>query len=195
MTINSNRKTRKSNQQRRLRSLHRKKKPKKLSIKDWISLSAEEINIVAKQQWQNKHILPCDECKSCCYSLKIHHEEIGKPAYQWCNKMTKQGCSIYPDRPKCCKSWFCFWALGMFGNDKSLRPDNSGIVVDIDANQIKIITVRPSEVGNIEASIVGQNLVSKMIDSKRKTKVSICYYNEKNEENEKIKLIPFEPTL
>jgi len=196
-----NRQKRKLDQKRRRNSCLRKKTQKKdfLDVEDWIEKSIQEINNIARKQWQNNRVSSCEECRACCYSLRIEDEKISKPAYQWCKKMTKQGCLDYPNRPICCKGWFCFWALNMLGKSLAFRPDKCGILVFIDAesieeNQIKIIPVISSKFGTLESSNEAKKLINEMIKNKRKTTITIHYHNEKDEKDpEKIKYVAFEP--
>jgi len=41
----------------------------------------------------------------------------------------EHGCSIYAERPKCCREWECLWLHGLFGEE--LRPDKSGVIFDL----------------------------------------------------------------
>jgi hypothetical protein len=73
----------------------------------------------------------CGECTACCFTFA--NQELDKPQSCWCPKVAKKaGCSIYPDRPKECKWFFCDWLQGNY--DEKDRPDKVGIVIDAEPN-------------------------------------------------------------
>jgi hypothetical protein len=52
----------------------------------------------------------CKGCTLCCKLLSV--EELNMPPLVWCPKCdTKQGCTIYADRPTECRQFFCEFLL------------------------------------------------------------------------------------
>lgn len=115
----------------------------------------------------NSQVNSCGTCRACCQWLKIsvtHTEdeeeqtrmrkyitngEETKHAPTPCPQLNKNpfqyGCSIHsvPDKPKTCSDYLCSYALGTLGNDKKLRPDNLGIIVDLlQGKQVRVIEIR-----------------------------------------------------
>lgn len=76
----------------------------------------------------------CGECTMCCIVLGIDDSEIQKTASTLCRHCTgsgKGGCSVYANRPRSCRTFFCAWRqLGMLDDD--WRPDRSGIFAFLD---------------------------------------------------------------
>ncbi len=68
----------------------------------------------------------CGGCTACCTVLAV--AELAKGMYQTCAHVGGQGCSIYADRPRSCRSWSCQWRLAEIGGT---RPDQSGVVVNL----------------------------------------------------------------
>lgn len=74
-------------------------------------------------------------------------EEIGKPAGARCIHASEVGCSIYPSRPKSCRTFDCMWLMSI--GTKKHRPDRVGAVMHV-SNSPKlgqIIVVRESRPG------------------------------------------------
>ena len=73
----------------------------------------------------------CGDCSACCVHLKIDQTELQKPADVACEHLAKpSGCSIYESRPSVCRTWNCAWRIFPWLDD-SLRPDRTGILVDL----------------------------------------------------------------
>ncbi len=54
--------------------------------------------------------------------------ELEKGMYRTCDHVGGQGCLIYNDRPRSCRSWSCQWRLGEIDG---ARPDQSGVVINL----------------------------------------------------------------
>ena len=69
---------------------------------------------------------PCGECTLCCKLLETHDipSEIGV----YCHHC-KDGCTIYDERPKECRTYQCMWSQMETVSDE-LRPDKCGIIFD-----------------------------------------------------------------
>jgi Fe-S-cluster containining protein len=81
---------------------------------------------------------PCGECTACCTALGV--EELHKPNYTPCRHLCDKGCGIYAERPGSCKTFECWWRVGMVAGD---RPDKSGIIVDSTAFAVRVWEVKP----------------------------------------------------
>jgi hypothetical protein len=68
----------------------------------------------------------CGGCTGCCTVMAV--PELHKGMYRTCSHVSGQGCSIYPERPRSCRSWSCQWRLGEIDG---ARPEQSGIVVNL----------------------------------------------------------------
>jgi hypothetical protein len=70
----------------------------------------------------------CGECFRCCVAFGI--PELQKYQDQSCRHLDGKNptarCSIYGDRPVCCRDYLCLWREGHFDEDD--RPDKSGII-------------------------------------------------------------------
>jgi hypothetical protein len=70
----------------------------------------------------------CGECYRCCVAFGIR--ELKKHQDQSCRRDDGRNptarCSIYGDRPACCRDYLCLWREGHFGEDD--RPDKSGVI-------------------------------------------------------------------
>lgn len=68
----------------------------------------------------------CGPCVSCCSFFAI--AELGKPAGLLCSHSTDHGCTIYADRPKACRVFYCAWRCW---DEVPLdwRPDRTGFVL------------------------------------------------------------------
>lgn len=80
----------------------------------------------------------CGSCTLCCTLMAVQMEPvstIAKPAGVRCSKLCGKGCSIYEARPDACREWSCLWLHTQTGPtdamDKRLRPDRSGVVLDL----------------------------------------------------------------
>lgn len=67
----------------------------------------------------------CGRCSECCTHLSI--EELGKPQNVTCSSVSRDGCTVYAERPHSCRTFKCFWLLG-FGKPAD-RPDRSKLMV------------------------------------------------------------------
>ncbi len=67
----------------------------------------------------------CGECNLCCVLFTI--DELNKPHDVVCPHSTKEGCTIYADRPALCKTFVCQW-LDTKEMGEELRPDKCGII-------------------------------------------------------------------
>ena len=82
----------------------------------------------------------CGECKVCCVALKIDAKflswrDTDKEAGVACDKLKKNGCVRYKNRPKPCKKYKCLWIqlLDLKKNvacPEKWRPDNLGLLVN-----------------------------------------------------------------
>jgi len=68
----------------------------------------------------------CGPCVSCCSFFAI--AELGKPAGLLCAHSTDHGCTIYGDRPKACRVFYCAWRCWSEVPD-DWRPDRTGFVL------------------------------------------------------------------
>jgi hypothetical protein len=77
----------------------------------------------------------CGGCTVCCDLLGV--KELGKPYYARCEHLTPgKGCGTYETRPSACRVFRCAWHLGLFDLKQQWRPDQCGLVFEIqsDAN-------------------------------------------------------------
>jgi len=68
----------------------------------------------------------CGPCVSCCSFFAI--AELGKPAGLLCSHSTDHGCTIYADRPKACRVFYCAWRCWS-EVPEDWRPDVTGFVL------------------------------------------------------------------
>lgn len=68
----------------------------------------------------------CGPCVSCCCFFTI--AELGKPAGLLCTHSTDRGCTIYEDRPKACRVFYCAWRC-WDRVPEDWRPDRTGFVL------------------------------------------------------------------
>ncbi len=68
----------------------------------------------------------CGPCVSCCSFFTI--TELGKPAGVLCSHSTDHGCTIYADRPKACRVFYCAWRCWQ-EVPADWRPDRTGFVL------------------------------------------------------------------
>jgi len=75
-----------------------------------------------------KLITKCGDCTACCTHLTIG-EPLNKPAGIDCPNLINNQCSIYKDRPQCCKDFECVWFRGgVLDRSEAYRPDNLGLL-------------------------------------------------------------------
>ena len=61
-------------------------------------------------------------CTICCNVCAV--TALGKPSYADCEHQTATGCLIYPNRPKECREFECFWKLGL----SAIHPAELGVL-------------------------------------------------------------------
>lgn len=92
-------------------------------------------------------MLPCDGCTDCCIVTGVR--EIGKPYYCDCIHIKDSKCNIYESRPDSCAEFHCLWQTGIFGRGTDFRPDNFGLLFDIEEESgktwIAIYETRPHD--------------------------------------------------
>jgi hypothetical protein len=69
----------------------------------------------------------CEGCDLCCIAPGI--KELAKPPGTPCEKLCGEpgrSCSIYPDRPRVCREFFCIWRLSEAILPEWLRPADCG---------------------------------------------------------------------
>lgn len=74
----------------------------------------------------------CGECTACCTVLGIG--ELHKPEFAPCRHLCATGCSVYSKRPKECATYKCIWRDSQDREsplDTHLRPDNLGVIVEV----------------------------------------------------------------
>lgn len=70
----------------------------------------------------------CGACSLCCKTMVI--AELKKPKDSWCpNFVRGRGCAIYPDRPKSCRDFTCYWLLDP-AMGPEWKPDKCKMVLD-----------------------------------------------------------------
>lgn len=88
-------------------------------------------------------IRACNGCTACCTLLGVKDLHPAKPRGIACkhldgnaNKTTdpvgQPGCGIYEKRPDSCKFFACCWKIELYNMPLELRPDMSGIVVQVE---------------------------------------------------------------
>lgn len=108
----------------------------------------------------------CGACRACCYSLTIkttgdeeqdplirkwitegkEEKQPPKPCPQMLtNKMKVGGCSIHnePTKPSLCNDYLCAYALGYFGTEINIRPDRTGVIIDLLEGKVRITEIEP----------------------------------------------------
>lgn len=83
----------------------------------------------------------CGPCTACCIAPSL--PVLGcKPLDCVCAhlrrgraKTKRPGCRIYDARPEHCRSYVCYWRMGMLG--KHERPDRLGIIFDTNAPEMR----------------------------------------------------------
>lgn len=67
----------------------------------------------------------CGDCQLCCELIEV--TPIGKGPDERCRFQCDAGCSIYEDRPDCCRVFLCGWAIGAI--DHRYKPSDVGAVL------------------------------------------------------------------
>ena len=132
---------------------------------------------------QNNNIQqqPCGTCRECCWALTIksnHADEeekrkvetwissgqeikpAGTPCPQMNQSKLKFGCSIHnnEDKPSLCSTYLCAYARGWLGNKTMIRPDRSGVIIDLlEGNKIRITELTHKA---LESSLVKRQMWS-----------------------------------
>jgi hypothetical protein len=107
----------------------------------------------------------CSTCTACCDIIGVR--ELGKPYYARCVHL-QGGCGIYADRPETCRAYRCIWHLGPLGDKIERRPDNLGVMFQIDheppfGNVLEVYELRKGAMNTTEA----WSLVDKLLKNKR----------------------------
>lgn len=86
----------------------------------------------------------CDGCTMCCKLMRVEE----KPPMQWCQHCAiGEGCTIYEQRPRECRTFHCGY-LRMPELNEAWRPSNSKIVVAIGPGDKRLVVmVDPSRRG------------------------------------------------
>jgi len=79
----------------------------------------------------------CGACTACCTQLPVDLGGKVKPANVRCKHMCSKGCQIYAIRPEPCIAWSCAWLINA-STDKLRRPDQSGLVIDSQMDEILV---------------------------------------------------------
>lgn len=75
----------------------------------------------------------CGSCHACCITPSIRRDEIlpdeawvmpMKPAFQPCSRLRGGCCSVYAQRPRICRDFWCAYRAGLVDE----RPDQTGVV-------------------------------------------------------------------
>ena len=128
----------------------------------------------------NKQINSCGTCRACCIYLNIsksEDEEETKKIKKWITNGTEEkppgvpcpqvnknnfkfGCNIHdePTKPKLCTNYLCGYAIGILEKDSKLRPDNLGIIINV--NDSKIITINEISNRAMDGSLAKKTIYS-----------------------------------
>jgi hypothetical protein len=68
----------------------------------------------------------CGACTLCCKVMGI--VALGKPMGVWCRHCSESGCTIYGERPRDCRVFYCAW-LATAALGEEWRPDRSKLVL------------------------------------------------------------------
>jgi hypothetical protein len=69
----------------------------------------------------------CGSCTECCKIIAV--DELQKPGGVYCSHCTLGGgCTIYPDRPKSCRTFMCGWLVHPLMGPE-LKPDKCHVVL------------------------------------------------------------------
>jgi len=76
----------------------------------------------------------CGTCTMCCTLMRVAMDPP-KPERHTCEHCTGIGCGIYAERPEVCAGFQCLWLASQrtpaYALDPALRPDRSGVVIDL----------------------------------------------------------------
>lgn len=85
----------------------------------------------------------CGTCMMCCKVPAV--EDFAKPPGIWCrHAVSGKGCAIYPERPGCCRAFYCSWMQdASFGPE--WKPEKAKFVVYWQRNGTNVqVAVDPS---------------------------------------------------
>ena len=106
----------------------------------------------------------CKDCNLCCKLPEI--PSINKKSYTWCKDCNiGVGCSIYKNRPKKCKEFFCAWKIGLL--PENLKPNKVGFFAFLE-NELspieKVLTVycEQYKLNNIVKFLKNVNITDKL---------------------------------
>jgi hypothetical protein len=78
----------------------------------------------------------CGSCAMCCKLPFI--PELQKPLGVWCKHVALgKGCTIYGDRPRSCRSFYCLWMLDR-GLGPEWKPDRAKFMLYLQGNSANI---------------------------------------------------------
>lgn len=85
----------------------------------------------------------CDGCNVCCVAMPI--KEMDKPPGVACDKLCDAGCSIYDQRPKVCREFYCLWRMSTKLLPEWLDPKTCGFALTFNDTERwpGVITVHP----------------------------------------------------
>lgn len=79
----------------------------------------------------------CGNCTLCCTVMKVTAPDFVKPAHTPCANCSARGCAIYAARPESCATFQCWWLgsqrVAEFSMPTAMRPDRTGIVLDLNS--------------------------------------------------------------
>lgn len=107
----------------------------------------------------------CRECTVCCTVFGV--DELDKEPWTDCEHRTDAGCSIYADRPKYCRTFYCLWQTGL--GEMEHRPDKikvvfaptNGILRATGQQEIQAYEVEPGAFDTAPVLILVQKLMKK----------------------------------
>ena len=83
----------------------------------------------------------CGECTACCTALAV--DEIDKEEFVKCEHDCGTHCGIYQTRPNSCRGYQCLWTAMKEEVDNTFRPDNLGVILELQQSSIgPAVTVR-----------------------------------------------------
>lgn len=87
----------------------------------------------------------CGGCTACCDVIGV--VEYGKPYYVRCVHQTDTGCGCYGSRPRECQEYVCAYLAGELPPDESWRPDQLGVIANIELDRSMVELNGPGSVG------------------------------------------------
>jgi hypothetical protein len=109
----------------------------------------------------------CGSCTLCCKVAAV--EEVGKPMGVWCRHCAGgKACTIYPDRPASCRSFYCQWMLAP-GLGDEWRPGRARLaLVKTEAGHRLTALVDPGYPGAWRRSPYYENLKRWAVEAAQK---------------------------